>query len=44
MRYAGQVPGRLDAVPIAQADMVDTMLPKLHMGEVRLYQDLCAQC
>ncbi len=43
MRYAGQVPGRLEAVPIAQADMLDTMLSKLNVGEVRLRQDLYAQ-
>ena len=44
VRYAGQVPGRLDLVPVAQADMVDTMLSELNVGEVRLDQDLCTPC
>ena len=44
MRYTGQVPGRLDHLSIAQADMVDTMLGKLDVGKVLLYQALCAQC
>ncbi len=43
MRYSRQVPGRLHHVPIAQADMVDAMLAKLNVGEVRLYLHVRAQ-
>ncbi len=43
MRYSGQVPGRSDHVPIAQADMFNTMLAELNVGKVRLCQHLCAQ-